>query len=759
MKIVSVGGGPASLYFSLLAKKTNPDWQINVYEQNPANVTWGFGVVFSDETMDNFKDADYDTYKAITDSFEHWDDIDVFHNGHKITSTGHGFAGMQRLKLLQILEARAVELGVEVEHDVIIDSLDDYKDADLIIAGNGITSFIREEYPDAFGADVVIRPNKFVWLGATKKFDAFTFYFNENEHGLWRAHCYQYMPGASTYIVECTEETFAKTGLEGCTEEDTVAYLSEVYKEELGNDHLITNNSVWRNFPRVRNAKYYHENMVLLGDALHTAHFSIGSGTKLAMEDAVALIDSLNDAKGDLSKALPDFQEKREPDVDSLQRAAQVSMEWFEEAERYHDVMDPLEFSYSLLTRSLRINHENLRLRDERLVKKVDDMVADRAAGQSGIPRAEFSQGGVTPPPIFTPYRLRDMVLKNRIMVSPMCMYSAQDGLIGDWHLVHIGSRAMGGAGLIMTESTAVTAEGRISPGDTGMYNDTHVEAWKRVTDFVHQNSYAKIGMQLSHAGRKASTRLHWEGGDMAPLANDADNWPIMAASAIPYSPTNATPREMTRDDMEQVIADFVAAASRAEAAGFDMLELHCAHGYLLNSFLSPKTNIRTDEYGGSPENQLKFPVEVFTALRAAWPEGKPISVRISAHDWIDGGIMPEDAVSIAKAFKAAGCDILDVSSGQVVSEEEPVYGRLFQLPFSDRVRLEAALPTMTVGNIQSYADANSIIAGGRADICVVARMHLFDPYWTRHAANELGYPLEMPVQYKSVETYTPRWT
>lgn len=751
MKIVCIGGGPASLYFSLLAKKAHPDWQIDIYEQNPDNVTWGFGVVFSDETMDNFKEADFETYKSITDSFVHWEDIDVFHKGHKITSTGHGFAGMQRLKLLQILEARAKELGVNITHDVIIDSLDDYGDADLIVAGNGITSFIRDDHADAFGSDVVIRPNKFVWLGATKKFDAFTFYFNESPHGLWRAHCYQYMPGNSTFIVECTEETWRNAGLDSASEEDTVAYLSEIYKEELGDDHLITNNSVWRNFPRIKNNKYYHENMVLVGDALHTAHFSIGSGTKLAMEDAVALFDSLNTFDADLTKALPEYQVKREPDVDSLQRAAQVSMEWFENVERYHDVMDPLTFSYSLLTRSLRINHENMRLRDPEFVAGMDVAVAEKAAAQSGV------RLDTTPPPILTPYRLRDMVLENRIMVSPMCMYSADDGTIGDWHLVHLGSRAMGGAGLIMSESTAISREGRISLGCSGMYKDEHVAAWRRITEFVHQNSGAKIGMQLSHAGRKASTRLQWEGGDKEPLPDN--NWPVIAASPIPYTDKNQAPKEMDRGDMDQVIADFVAAAGRAEEAGFDMLELHCAHGYLLNTFLSPKTNQRTDEYGGDIENRLKFPLEVFDAVRSAWPDEKPISVRISATDWIDGGFVPDDAVTIAKAFKQAGCDILDVSSGQVVAEEEPVYGRLFQLPFSDQVRMEADIPTMTVGNIQSYADANSIIAGERADICVIARMHLFDPYWTRHAANELGYPLEMPDQYKSVETYTPRWT
>ena len=753
MKIVCIGGGPASLYFSLLAKKNNPEWQINIYEQNPDNVTWGFGVVFSDETMDNFKGADCKSYKAITDSFVHWDDIDVFHKGQKITSSGHGFAGMQRLKLLQILEARAIELGVVIKHDAIVDSIEPYKDADLIIAGNGITSFVRDLYSDEFGTEFVLRRNKFVWLGTTKKFDAFTFYFNENDDGLWRAHCYQYMPGNSTFIVECTDETFEKAGLERATEKDTVAYLLEVFKKELGGEHLITNNSLWRNFPQVKNTKYYHDNIVLLGDALHTAHFSIGSGTKLAMEDAVALNDSINGFDGDLLRALPEFQKVRQPAVDSIQRAAKVSMEWFEDVERYYDKMEPMEFSYSLLTRSLRINHENLSSRDTKLVAEIDAVVAEKAAQQSGVP-----VGQITPPPIFTPYKLRDMVLDNRITLSPMCMYSATDGIVGDWHLVHLGSRAMGGAGLIMTECTAITAEGRITLGCSGMYSDDHINAWRRVVDFVHKNSFAKIGMQLGHAGRKASTRLQWEGGEKEQLPSKDDNWPIMAASPIPYTEKNQTPKEMDRKDMDCLIADYVAAANRAQEAGFDMLELHCAHGYLLNTFLSPKTNHREDAYGGSIENRMRFPLEVYLALRSAWPDEKPISARISANDWIEGGFVPEDAVQVAKAFKAVGCDIMDVSSGQVVVEEEPNYGRLFQLPFSEKIRLEAEIPTMTVGNIQSYADANSIIAGGRADICVIARMHLFDPYWARHAANELAYPLEMPDQYKSVEVYTPRW-
>jgi len=653
---------------------------------------------------------------------------------------------------LQILEARAKDLGVIIHHDVIIDNIGDYKDSDLIVAGDGLTSFIREQNVDAFGSDVVFRPNKFVWLGSTKEFDAFTFYFNEYEGGLWRAHCYQYMPGNSTFIIETTEQTWRTAGLENATEEDTVNYCSKVFAEELGNDTLITNNSVWRSFPRVKNEKYFHGNIVLLGDALHTAHFSIGSGTKLAMEDAVYLYEAIEENSADLKSALPGFQKKREPGVDSLQRSAQVSMEWFENVERYHDLMEPLQFSYQLLTRSLRINHENLRLRDSNLVSTVDQWVADKAAEQSGVKR-----GKEVPPPIFTPYKLRGMVLENRIAVSPMCMYSAEDGLIGDWHMVHLGSRAMGGAGLIMSESTAISAEGRITLGCAGMYNDDHVEAWKRVVDFVHENSNTKMGIQLGHAGRKASTHLQWEGGEQAPLISG--KWDIISASAIPYSSTNPVPREMTEGDMEEVINKFIAAAKRAEQAGFDMLELHCAHGYLLNTFISPKTNIRSDSYGGSLDNRLKYPLKVFKVIRETWPEEKPMSVRISANDWIEEGITPQDAVEIAKSFKGVGCDILDVSSGQVVSEEKPVYGRLFQLPFSDRVRLEAEIPTMTVGNIQSYADANSIIASGRGDICVIARMHLFDPYWTRHAANELGYDLDMPNQYKSVQDYTPRWT
>jgi len=723
-----------------------------LFERNPANVTWGFGVVFSDETMDGFREADEPSYREIIDAFVHWDDIHIFFGGEKFVSTGHGFAGMQRLRLLQIIEARARALGVEIRHDADITRLDDYRDADLIVAADGINSFIRRQYADAFGADVVLRPNKFVWLGSTKRFDAFTFYFNRNAHGLWRAHCYQYMPGSSTFIVECTEQTWQRAGLEGASEADTIAYCERLFEKELDGAKLISNMSLWRNFPRVRNRKYFHDNIVLLGDALHTAHFSIGSGTKLAMEDGIALANAL-EREASLGAALAAYQAEREPVVDSLQRAAQVSMEWFEETERYAERMAPLQFAYSLLTRSLRINHDNLRRRDPAFVDRVEAWVAERAYAAAGMARP----AGRMPPPIFTPLRLRDLTLDNRVVVSPMCQYSAVDGLVGDWHLVHLGSRAVGGAGLVMSEMTCVGPEARITPGCAGIWNDAQTSAWRRIVDFIHAHSRAKVGLQIGHAGRKGSTKLLWEGVD-EPLPEG--NWEVIAPSAIPYKAFCHRPREMTRADMDAVVAAHAAAARRGEAAGFDLLELHMAHGYLLSTFLSPLTNRRSDEYGGSIENRMRFPLEVFAAVRAAWPREKPVSVRISATDWKAGGFSAADGIALVVALKKAGCDIVDVSTGQVVGDQQPQYGRLWQLPFSTWLRLEAGLPTMAIGNIQSFGDANAIIAGGRADLCVLARMHLADPYWTRHAAYEYGWPLAWPQQYESVDLpYTPRWS
>lgn len=749
MKIVCVGGGPGALYFSLLVKKAHPDWRVEVLERNPKDVTWGFGVVFSDETMSGFRDADPETYTAITDSFVHWDDIDIHYRGEVITSTGHGFAGMQRLKLLQILEARAEALGVVVRHGVEIGEV---PEADLVVAADGVNSFLRRRAAAAFGAEEELRPNKFVWLGTTKRFDAFTFYFNEDRHGLWRAHCYSYVPGMSTFIVECTADTWRRAGLDGASEADTIAHCQRVFAEQLAGARLIGNNSIWRSFPRIRNQHYFHGNIVLLGDALHTAHFSIGSGTKLAMEDGIALAAALG-AHPRLADALAAYQAEREPAVDSLQRAAQVSMKWFEETERYFGRLEPLQFAYSLLTRSMRINHDNLRVRDAGFVGRVEGWLADGARRQAGVAP---HPSGRTPPPIFTPFRLRDMVLENRVVVSPMCMYSAEDGVVGDWHLVHLGSRAMGGAGLVYAEATAISPEARISPGDSGIWDDRHVAAWKRITDYIHSSTAAKTCLQLSHAGRKASTRKLWEGMDQ-PLPEG--NWEVVAPSPLPYADFCHTPREMTRGDMDRVLTDYVNAAVNADRAGFDMIEIHFAHGYLLSTFLSPLTNLRSDAYGGDIAGRMRYPLEVFRAVRDAWPRHKPISVRISATDWKEGGFSHADGVALLGALRQAGCDIVDVSAGQVVCDQEPVYGRLFQTPFSTRLRLDAGLATMTVGNIQSFGDANAIVAGGRADLVVIARMHLADPYWTRHAAYHYDWPIDWPVQYRSVARYTPRWT
>ena len=751
MKINCLGGGPGGLYFAILMKKAFPAAEIHVIERNRADDTFGFGVVFSDATLDAIAAADPKTHDRIVDSFAHWDDIDIHFKGEVVTSTGHGFSGMSRKGMLEILQRRCRELDVDLQFECEFTDPDDYRDCDLVVAADGVNSTVRAAYADAFEPQIDWRPNRFAWLGTTREFPAFTFYFKENEHGLWRVHAYRYMAGTSTFIPECTEATFANSGLDADDEDATVAYLEALFAAELEGHRLLKNRSNWRNFPIVNCGRWRHENVVLIGDAVHTAHFSIGSGTKLAMEDAIALTRAIRDAHGagrDLTAALTAYEEARRPEVDSLQRSAATSLRWFEEAERYYERLEPIQFGFSLLTRSLRISHANLKLRDPAYVATIDAWFAGQAANQSGVNVPN------TPPPMFTPYKLRDMVLGNRVVVSSMCQYSAADGTVDDWHLVHLGALAKGGAALVMTEMTDVSRDGRISPGCAGMYRPEHVTGWRRIVDFVHRHTDARIGLQLAHAGRKASTKLGWEGYDV-PL--DAGNWPIMAASPIPYTAANQVPREMTRADMDAVRDDFVRAAGMAVEAGFDMLEIHFAHGYLLSTFISPLTNRRTDTYGGALENRLRFPLEVFDAVRAAWPAARPISVRISATDWQDGGTTAADAVEIAVWLKAQGCDIVDASAGQVVADQEPEYGRLFQTPFSDRIRLEADVPTMTVGAISSFEDVNSILAAGRADLCVLARAHLYDPFWTRHAAQAQGHFMAWPDPYATIDDFTPR--
>jgi len=749
VRIVSIGGGPAGLYFALLMKKADPGHDVTVVERNRADDTFGFGVVFSDATLDTFIEADRPTGEAITRAFAHWDDIDIHYQGQVLTSTGHGFSGMSRQALLDILQRRCAELGVALRFQTDVTDLTPYRDADLVLAADGVNSLVRSEYAEHFQPHVDWRPNRFVWLGTTFPFRAFTFIFKESPHGLWRVHAYRYDARHSTFIVETTETTWRRAGLDQASEDDTVVFAERLFARELEGHRLLKNRSLWRSFPTVKNAHWHWNNVVLIGDAAHTAHFSIGSGTKLAMEDAIALAGALHRHR-DVAGALDAYEEERRPQVESIQRAAQVSLEWFEQTERYHGRLEPLQFAFSLLTRSLRVTHDNLKVRDAKFVETVDRWFAAKAADQSKVSVAAQP----VPPPMFIPLRLRELVLANRVVVSPMCQYSADDGTPNDWHLVNLGSRAVGGAGLVIAEMTDVSREGRISPGCTGMYKPEHVTAWKRVVEFVHAHSPARIALQLAHAGRKGSTRRLWEGID-EPLAEG--NWPLISASAIPYFPHSQIPKAMDRADMERVQADFVKAASMAEAAGFDMLELHMAHGYLLASFVSPLTNTRTDAYGGTLDNRLRYPLAVFDAVRAVWPAARPISVKISATDWADGGVTPEESVEFARRLKAHGCDLVTVSTGQTVAHQHPAYGRLYQTPFSDRIRHEAGIATMTVGAVASYADVNSILAAGRADLCALARGHLYDPYWTRHAAWEQGFEVAWPDQYVSVKGFTPR--
>lgn len=753
MKIAVIGAGPSGLYFAILMKEAEPAHDILVVEQNRPDDTFGFGVVFSDATIAEVEQADEETYRRITEEFVHWDDIDIHYAGTVIRSTGHGFAGMSRQRLLTVLQDRARELGVRMEFERQVQSLDCFADADLIVGSDGVNSTVRDLLADRFEVDISVRPNRFVWLGTTKPFPAFMFYFRENEHGLWRVHAYQYEGGHSTFIVEAREDTWRSAGMDDVTEEETIAFIEDLFSEELEGHRLIGNKSIWRQFPTIQTHPWSAGNVVLIGDSAHTAHFSVGSGTRMGMLDSIALADALaRHPDGDLETALQEFDEERRPAVESLQRAAQASLQWFEDTERYMD-LDPIQFAFTLLTRSLRITHEDLRIRDPEFLARVDDYVATQAEEQTGrtLPRQP------APPPMFTPFRLREMTLENRVVLSPMCQYTAKDGTIDEWHLVHLGSRAVGGAGLLMAEMTDVSSPARISTGCAGLYKPEHAEAWERVVDWVHENSYAKIGIQLGHAGRKGATKFLWEGGETEPLPED-ERWELVAPSPLPYVPGRSpTPRQMSREDMDETVADYVRATEYARDAGFDLLEVHMAHGYLLATFISPLTNDRTDEYGGSLENRMRFPLEVFDACREVWPDERPMSVRISAVDWKPGGVQPEDAVEVAALLKAHECDIVDVSAGQTVPDQEPVYGRLFQTPFSDRIRHEVGIATMAVGNISSYMDVNTIIAAGRADLCCLARAHLYDPYWTRHAAYTLDWELAWPDQYKSIQGYTPR--
>ena len=732
MKVNVIGGGPAGLYFAILYKKAWPQARITVYERNRPDDTFGFGVVFSDQTLETFQKYDLESYRSITQNFAYWDDIEIHFKGTTERIGGNGFCGCSRATLLKLLHQRATALGVELKFQVEVTDIDAaMRDADLVVAADGINSRVRETFADHFKPKVDLRPNKFIWMGSTRPLDAFTFFFKETKYGIFIIHCYQYEPGHSTWIFETDPDSFERMGLDPNDEAASAKVLEELFAEELAGHKLITNRSIWRNFPMIRCDRWVKDNIVIVGDAKATAHFSIGSGTKLAMEDAVALYESFRKTGGsDVKAALANYENSRREEVEKIQHSADVSLVWFEHVKRFWN-MDPTRFIFGLMTRSKAITYDSLALRAPEFAVEIDHLVANETKALG------FDVDTKKPvPPMFQPFQLRGMTLQNRVVVSPMCQYSAKDGLPNDWHLVHLGSRAVGGAGLVFTEMTDVSAEARISPGCTGLYNDEQEAAWKRIVDFVHSNSAGKICIQLGHAGRKGATKLSWEGND-EPLESGA--WPIVSASPLPYYPNSQVPREMTRADMDKTIADFVAAVKRADRAGFDMIEMHAAHGYLVASFISPITNKRTDEYGGSLENRMRFPLELFKAMRSAWPDDKPMSVRISATDWIDGGITGDDAVTIAKMFEDYGCDMIDVSTGQTDPASSPVYGRMYQTPFSDQIRNEAGIATMAVGAITTADQVNTIVAAARADLVALARPHLMDPSFTIRAAAWYG--------------------
>lgn len=740
MRIAVVGGGPAGLYFAVLMKRDWPALEITVFERNRPDDTFGFGVVFSDQTLDIFRRADESSYKAIAESFAYWDDIEIHYKGTTHRVGGNGFCGCSRHTLLTLLQNRAVELGVEIIYNHEIEDFGKLSaEYDLVIASDGINSRVRETFKDHFQPEFDWRPNHFAWMGSTRPFDAFTFFFKETEYGIFVAHCYQYEAGRSTWVMETDPETFKRAGLGAMDEATSAKFLEGIFKEELQGHPLIINRSYWRNFPAIHCKNWVKDNIVIMGDAKASAHFSIGSGTKLAMEDSIGLQQSFHAMGLDVPKALTHYEATRRQDVEKIQHAAEVSLVWFEDLKRFWR-FQPLRFAFGLMTRSKAITYDNLALREPAMVEAIDKLVADEVG-----PAAKFRADGTPVPPMFQPFRLRDMTIENRAVLSPMCQYSAEDGLINDWHLMHYGSRATGGVGLLFTEMVCVAEDARITPGCAGIYTDVQEAAWKRVVDFVHVQSKAKMVLQLGHAGRKGASRLMWEGMDR-PLKQGA--WPIISASPIPYYPESQVPREMTRADMDRVKAEFVAAAQRGLRAGFDMLELHAAHGYLLASFLSPLTNTRTDDYGGNLENRLKFPLEVFRALRAAWPAEKPMSVRISATDWKEGGITGRDSVEIARAFAAEGCDLLDVSTGQTVRDAKPTYGRMFQTPFSDQIRNEAGVATMAVGAITTADQMNTIVAAGRADLVALGRPHLADPAFTLRAAAWYQVDIAVPSPY-----------
>ena len=747
LKIVCLGGGPSSLYFSLLMKKANPGHDITVIERGPRDATWGFGVVFSDDTLHGFMEADAPSYKRIVEQFAYWDRIETRIHGTRVVSGGHGFCGLSRLKLLNALHDRCEELGVTLRFNTDITDLAqlDMDGHDLVVAGDGITSMVRSAYAEEFGTEMDWRPNRFCWLATTLPLDNFTFAFRRNEHGWWWVHGYRYEEGMSTWIVECSHQAWLNAGMDAFSEEDTRAYIEEVFREDLQGHPIITNRSLWREFPVVSNARLCHGNIVLLGDAGRSAHFSIGSGTKLAMEDAITLAHVFQQHGNRVSAALHAYQEMRKPEADRLQRTAVTSLRWFENVDRYAR-QDALQFTFNMLVRSKRVTYDNLRLRDPAFIRSMDRWFAQHARTLTGFDDIDTENPAA---PMFQPFRIGGLRVENRVQLSAMCQYCALDGMPGDWHFVHYGARAVGGVGLVNTEMLCTSADGRITPGCAGIWNAEQAEQWRRICTFVHSHSNAKICAQIGHAGRKGATCIPWQGGIDQPLPENA--WEIIAPSALPYLEHSHLPREMSGEEMDRVEADFVNATVNAVTAGFDMLELHMAHGYLLSSFISPYTNRRSDEYGGDIGNRARYPLRILRAVRRAWPAERPVSVRISATDWISGGLTEQDLREFLLLLKESGADIINVSTGQVVSHEDPVYGRMYQAPFADLVRNETGIATIVAGNITSADQVNTLVAAGRTDMVALARPIMNEPQFVLNAAARYGYKAQhWPEQYEA---------
>ena len=737
LKILCLGGGPSSLYFSILMKKANPAHDITVVERGDRDSTWGFGVVFSDETLKGLMEADAESYKCIVEQFVYWDGIDTKIHGKTINSKGHGFCGMSRLKLLNILHDRCDELNVNLRFNTDITNVDQLEadQYDLVVAGDGITSIIRERFQDEFGMTMDWRQNKFCWLATSKPLDNFEFILRKNEHGWWWAHAYRYEEGTTTWIVETSEVTWKLAGMDSATEEETKAYCEQIFAEDLDGHPLITNRSVWRSFPVVRNERLFYRNFVLMGDAVRSAHFSIGSGTKLAMEDAIALAGYFVAHDDDVGRALEMYQSIRKDEADRLQRTAVFSLSWFEHIDRYASVQDAEQFTFNMLCRAKRVTYENLRLRDASYIDGIDRWFAAHSKETTDFNDIDTDNPVV---PVFQPFRIGNMRIENRFQLSAMCQYCAQDGDPTDWHLVHYGQRAVGGAGLLNSEMLCISPEARITPGCAGIWSDEQVERWARIVDFVHENGEAKICAQIGHAGRKGSTCIPWDGGMDEPLPEGG--WEIVAPSALPYLDQSAVPREMNMDDMDAVTGQFVRATTNADRTGFDMIEAHLAHGYLLSSFISPYTNRREDAFGGDIESRMRFPLRVIAAMREAWPVEKPMSVRISATDWVEGGLSEADMLAVSEMLKTAGIDIINVSTGQVASDEDPIYGRMFQAPFADLIRNETKMPTIVAGNITTADQANTLVAAGRTDIVAFGRIIMNDPHFVLKAAAHYGH-------------------